>query len=48
MLAPLPNGIKKSLARQAAQLIQDGKFDKFKTIKTLEECLGVELTHLLD
>ncbi|RKJ73015.1 hypothetical protein D7X33_20965 [Butyricicoccus sp. 1XD8-22] len=48
VLTPLPNGIKKSLGRQAAQLIQDGEFDKFKTIKTLEECLGVELTHLLD
>jgi len=47
-LTPLPNGIKKSLGRQAAQLIQEGKLDKFKTIKTLEECLGIELSHLLD
>lgn len=47
-LTHLPNGIKKSLGRQAAQLIQEGKLDGYNTIKALEDCLGVELAHLLD
>lgn len=46
VLTPLPSGIKKSLARQAAQLIPE-KLDKYNTIKTLENSLGVELLHLL-
>lgn len=47
-LTPLPDGIKKSLGRQAAKLIEDKKLDGYNTIKTLEDCLGVELAHLLD
>jgi hypothetical protein len=47
-LTPLPDGIKKSLGRQAAQLIKEGKLDRHNTIKALEDCLGVELAHLLD
>lgn len=46
-LKSLPNGIKKSLGRQAAQLIQEEKLDKHNTIKALEDSLGVELVHLL-
>lgn len=47
-LKPLPEGIKKSLGRQAAKLIQEDKLDGHNTIRALENCLGVELAHLLD
>lgn len=47
VLQKLPSSIKKSLGRQAAQLIEEGSLDGHQKIKALEESLGVDLTHLL-
>lgn len=42
-VAGLPDGQKAAVAFRAKQLIDEGKFDSYKTISALEKALGIQL-----